>query len=62
MYRYVAHEGERLDAIVYKHYGTLEVFAQVLATNARLSATLKDGDIVYLPNLPKAVKKEAELW
>jgi phage tail protein X len=62
MTKYIAYEGERLDTIIYKHYGTLDVFAQVLKLNARLKPILKDKDIVYLPDIKIEAKKEKELW
>ncbi|MDR0580190.1 MAG: tail protein X [Campylobacteraceae bacterium] len=62
MTEYKAYEGERLDEIVYKHYGTLEVFEQVLMLNARLPVILQDGDIVKLPDIVIEPVKEAELW
>ncbi|MDR0666770.1 MAG: tail protein X [Campylobacteraceae bacterium] len=58
MTKYIAHEGERLDQIVYKHYKTLDVFAQVLKFNARLKPILADKDIVYLPTIKTEIKKE----
>jgi phage tail protein X len=61
MKKYIASEGERLDTIIYKHYGTLTVFAQVLAFNARLKPILKDKDIVYLPVIKIEPKKEI-IW
>jgi phage tail protein X len=57
-----AYEGERLDEIVYGYYGTLEVFEEVLAYNARLPVILQDGDIVKLPEIKIEPVKEAELW
>ncbi|MDR2100090.1 MAG: tail protein X [Campylobacteraceae bacterium] len=63
MVKYIAHTGERLDTIVYKYYGTLEQFEQILMLNARLKPLLEDEDIVYLPDTPKnETKKEAPLW
>jgi len=62
MKTYRASEGERLDTIVYAHYGSLEHFAEVLAKNARLQTLLKDGDMVKLPEFPTAPTKEPELW
>lgn len=62
MTEYRAYEGERLDEIVYKHYGTLEVFEEVLAYNARLPVILQDKDIVKLPDITIEPVKENELW
>jgi phage tail protein X len=58
MTKYIASKGERLDSIVYKHYGTLEVFAQILKLNARLKPILKDKDIVLLPEIKIELTKE----
>ncbi|RAZ62895.1 tail protein X, partial [Campylobacter hyointestinalis] len=49
MTRYVAKDGDRLDSIVYKHYGSLEYFSQVLSVNFGLCVILKAGDVVILP-------------
>ncbi|PPB51490.1 tail protein X [Campylobacter hyointestinalis] len=60
---YIANDGERLDTIVYKHYGTLENFAEILAFNSHLNAILKVGDKVFLPEIKtKTAKKENTLW
>ncbi|MBE2986564.1 tail protein X [Campylobacter sp. RM12920] len=60
---YTAKDGERLDTIVYKHYGTLENFAEILAFNSRLNSILKAGDKVFLPEIKEnVVKKEKTLW
>lgn len=60
---YIANDGERLDTIVYKHYGTLENFAEILAFNSHLNAVLKVGDKVFLPEIKtKTAKKENTLW
>jgi phage tail protein X len=58
---FIAADGDRLDTIVYRHYGTLDVFEAVLAVNARLDPILKDGDIVFLPPIAQE-EKGAELW
>ncbi|MDR0666875.1 MAG: tail protein X [Campylobacteraceae bacterium] len=62
MYKYTAHKGERLDVIVYKYYGTLANFEQVLQLNARLKPILEDKDVVLLPSIPKQTLKESTLW
>ncbi|MBE3607053.1 tail protein X [Campylobacter sp. RM13119] len=60
---YIAKDGERLDTIVYKHYGTLENFSEILAFNSHLNAVLKAGDRVKMPEIKaKATKKEKTLW
>lgn len=60
--KYIAHQGERLDSVVYAHYRTLDVFALVLSANPKLSPLLKDGDVVILPSFPIFPKKEKTLW
>ncbi|MDR1614398.1 MAG: tail protein X [Campylobacteraceae bacterium] len=60
MKQYIASKGVRLDTIVYKHYGTLEVFVQVLGKNAKLKPILSDKDIVYLPEIKIEPKKVIE--
>jgi phage tail protein X len=59
--KYRAANGDRLDTIVVKHYGTLDLFETVLVINAKLNPILKDGDIVYLPAVVQE-DKEAEIW
>ncbi|MBE2985466.1 tail protein X [Campylobacter sp. RM9344] len=60
---YIAKDGERLDIIVYKHYGTLKNFTEILAFNSRLNSILKAGDKVFLPEIKEnVVKKEKTLW
>ncbi len=60
---YIAKDGERLDTIIYKHYGTLENFTEILAFNSRLNTILKAGDKVFLPDIKEnVVKKEKTLW
>lgn len=49
---YVAIDGDRIDTIVYKHYGTLDdVLEAVIAANQQLPAILSAGYIVYLPEV-----------
>ncbi|EIQ8758108.1 tail protein X [Campylobacter coli] len=55
---YIAKNNERLDSIVYKHYGTLLYFNQ----NPRLEPLLKTGDKVILPSIKIKESKEKALW
>ncbi|MBR8466329.1 tail protein X [Campylobacter sp. faydin G-140] len=60
---YIAKDNERLDTIVYKHYGTLANFTEILAFNSYLNTILKAGDKVFLPEIKaKARKSEKTLW
>lgn len=60
---YKANDNERLDTIVFKHYGYLKFFEQVLALNPKLKPVLKAGDIVILPEIKEnLVKEQAKLW
>ena len=64
---YTAQDGDRLDKIVFKHYGTLKVFDKVLEVNTHLvtKAILEDNDKVNLPiiEIQKATTKEVKsLW
>lgn len=63
-YVYTAKDGERLDSIVYSHYGTLGVFGEVLSANPKLTnkPILEAGDKVYLPFLDTSIKTLEELW
>ncbi|AVK80668.1 tail protein X [Campylobacter fetus] len=58
----VAKDGDRLDTIVYKHYGSLEYFEQVLSVNFSLGVVLKAGDVVILPEFTKTTPKQNKLW
>ena len=59
---YIAKDGDRLDTIVYAHYGHLRFFEQVLALNSKLAATLKAGDKVFLPEIKERAKEQNKLW
>ncbi|WP_107824432.1 tail protein X [Campylobacter concisus] len=59
---YIAKDNDRLDTIVYAHYGYLRFFEQVLALNPKLAATLKAGDRVFLPEIKEKAKEQAKLW
>ena len=59
---YIAKDGDRLDTIVYAHYGHLRFFEQVLALSPKLAATLKAGDKVFLPEIKEKAKEQNKLW
>lgn len=59
---YIAKDNDRLDTIVYAHYGHLRFFEQVLSLNPKLAATLKAGDRVFLPEIKEKAKEQAKLW
>ncbi|EJQ2687820.1 phage tail protein [Campylobacter sp. 108] len=59
---YIAKNYERLDSVVYRHYGTLLYFDQVLLANPKLEPLLKTGDKVILPNIEIQENKEETLW
>lgn len=61
---YLAKDNERLDSIVYKHYGDLNNFNEVLILNSSLNPILKAGDRVVLPKIEnKNIEtKERALW
>ena len=64
-FMYRAKDGERLDSIVYAHYGTLDLFQSVLACNPNLlnHRILRAGEIVWLPSADtKAKSLEKKLW
>jgi len=68
MNQYRAVEGDRLDIIVFKAYGSIDavVFDAVLDANEHLlqSSVLQAGDIVYLPKVAQTSKnkKTKALW
>ncbi len=60
-----AKDGERLDNIIFAHYGTLENFSKILEQNQHLKEKiiLNDGDVINLPIFEQKVKKEVTaLW
>lgn len=59
---YIAKDGDRLDTIVYAHYGHLRFFEQVLALNPNLAATLKAGNKVFLPEIKEKAEEQNKLW
>ena len=64
MTSYNAKGGERLDEIVFKHYGNLDFFNKVLELNGGLNGKLhlEDGDKVLLPKIEqKEVETEENL-
>ena len=62
----IATQGDRLDQIIYAHYGTLSVMNEVMMSNSHLMSKpiLADGDKVYLPDIVKADQPETgvSLW
>lgn len=62
MQKYTAKDGDRLDSIVYEHYGTLDCFSEVLAFNTKLNEILKAGDVVLLPQVKIKEKRLKSLW
>ncbi len=68
MNQYRAVDGDRLDVIVFKAYGSIdnEIFAAVLDANEHLldCTTLRAGDIVYLPEIEAKTQeqKTEALW
>lgn len=59
---YIAKDSDRLDTIVYNHYGHLRFFEQVLALNPKLATTLKASDKVFLPEIKEKAKEQNKLW
>ena len=65
MIAYIAKEGDLLDWIVWKHYGTTSVLEQVLQANPNLTnEILSAGTIVLLPYIEdiKKTNTEIRLW
>lgn len=62
----IATQNDRLDQIIYAHYGTLDVMNEVMMANANLmgKAILDNGDKVYLPDikLPDQTESGVSLW
>ena len=61
---YRSKDGERLDQIVYRHYGHLQFFEAVLELNPKLEIVLKAGELVNLPEFDetKIPQKQVALW
>jgi phage tail protein X len=65
MVTYTTKEGDVLDWICWKHYGTTSVLEQVLAANPTLTdEKLPAGVVVQLPYIAsiKNRKQEVRLW
>jgi len=65
MSEYIATDGDRLDAIVFRHYETLEPFSIVLLANPLLHTkeVLESGDVVLLPDWqPPRTEEVQALW
>ena len=65
MNKTIAEDGDRLDQIAFKHYGTLQNFEAVLKANIHLidKVVLTAGNIVCLPEINSEIIKEVKtLW
>jgi len=66
MTTYQCSDGDRLDIIVFKAYGSLEAMNTVLEANPHLldHTSLRAGETVYLPDWqPPIIKQETRtLW
>lgn len=66
MKRAIAKYGDRLDQIIFAHYGTLDVMNEVMMHNPHLlkKAVLDAGDEVYLPEVETKAQSEmgVALW
>ena len=65
MNNYIANDGDRIDEIVYKAYGSIDPFFQVLEANTHIlhKDSLDSGDVVYLPIVETKPKEETKaLW
>ncbi len=65
MVTYTAKDGDLLDWIVWKHYGTTSVLEQVLQANPNLTKEILSADtIVRLPYIEeiKKTNTEIKLW
>ena len=65
MITYITKEGDVLDWIVWKHYGTISVLGQVIKANPHVTdEVLHAGMVIKLPYI-EAVQKadnEVKLW
>lgn len=62
MTSYRAVDGDRIDLIVLKHYGSVEPLKEVLEANTHLSKSssmiLKSGEIIKLPKINLSSKSD----
>lgn len=58
----IPYDNMRLDEIVYSHYGTLSVMADVLNANKNIKEYYNLGDIVLLPDDITTTTKDNTLW
>lgn len=62
---YVARDGDRIDQIVFEHYGTLDVMTQVFDANPGIAALLDIpmGTELVLPDIDSAeIEQSTKLW
>ncbi len=66
MNKYVAKEGDKLEMICFKFYGSIEtkIYSEFLRENEHLlhKSYLSGGDVVNLPKIEIPAKKERYLW
>ncbi len=66
MAKYITKNGDMLDHICYKYYGTTELTNKVLEANrelAKLGAVLPSGVTIELPEIEKpTAKRKVTLW
>ena len=65
MITYITKEGDVLDWIVWKHYGTMSALEQVIKANPNVTdEKLRAGTIIKLPYVETVQKKdnEVKLW
>ncbi len=63
MITYVTKEGDVLDWIVWKHYGTTDVLEEVIKVNPTVTdEKLKAGIEIKLPYIAAKQNKEIRLW
>lgn len=63
MITYTTKEGDVLDWIVWKHYGTTEVLEEVMKANPIITdEQLKAGIEIKLPYISAKTNKEIKLW
>ena len=61
---YTAIDGDRIDRLVYKKYGSMSYLQDVLDANPGLAATpvLTAGTVVYFPQKTVEVESSGKLW
>lgn len=64
MVKYITKDGDVLDSICWKHYGTTDVISEVLKANPKIENVIfKSGLVIILPDIEKIeTPEEVRIW